>query len=1298
MTDTATLTIRVNGGAPQTGGIYAADTDTIQLGAVSKSGWPTDVVRWELYDYPAGFACPAGWTTDTDDDTRPTYFVLGASDPPSFDLDGWGAYKTRLVVPIRGLPTDEATFIKVLSPNRLEDEAAGEGAQFGGTKLGTAKAYHKNLQLIEDFLAAAALPSAHSATAAPPAVAAASALGAVTTRHAREDHTHQGVVSVSVTAPITNSGTASAPNINVSAASTSARGTQSISHYAELEGDPAFVTSGRAPVVFARTGSKWINPNSATPCADMLAASTAGYHRQLNGDATYTLETTLALAGANEIFCKSSKAILVPHASFTGVGADSDTNYVFNAAATVSGASSGTLIATVYQGGRVARWSFQPTNGASYMMITGAAGSTTLSGMADQQYNAGGYGWEVVKVVSSTSVGGGNYDVTFDRDINQPHYGSASSTLIYLVSATVDDVVLSGLHFNFASSTHACGIVANASRRLVIDDCDFTGFSRAAINAIRGGTVDIKARTRGGTNCLFRGSSVNGSRIRVGTVEGGDRVHASGVPRGLITLRSNCSNIEIYDSQLVGGTTAISIWGGVGVRIRNTEMRDMDQTDRVSRDSGVNTAPVGAAARCAGGLDINGFVTGDTEACYAYDITADNVDITNAGGISAGGSLRWPAAFVCDVHGFRSARLGIHNDGAGATGALAAAPNYAGPMLGLMLNDAFEVQVEQLDCQGIALPIMISGNGATKAHFGVVNVHNKDGYTTTGFNLFSHEDSTGVIHIRHVRFFDPLTGYFGYSALGSTPATAAMENVTIDCIEDMSTGNIWDDVSFAKTTVANAIGERVEVYDNASVRSLRNPSTTYETDKAIAIAPYGRAGTTASSGDWVAISRGPRYCVASTETPARGAKLTAGTTRDIIEHVAGAPYAAVGQVVRTKSGGLIQVDKSGETLTGSAAKTASTYVMRDTSGGSAFATVTCDDLLFPAAEATPTISQTIASSGAGVNLAIKAQQGSGANADGSIVYGQDNGATDVSGGHRFEMGRLGAVAGRSAYMTLEQNGTAFLNLFRYSTSIAAIHASGTDHLYLGSDYRVWIGIGPFGAGSPFVQIDQSTGVVQATGTNGGIRLQDNSVTWCEVARVAASRNVVGLAVGANLDTTKMPANTGNGVLFIGNAGTPPTATPNNTGCGLYSEATQLRSFCSTNDWEGITSLVGTGYTKTIKDRNVDNATTTSSTSTFTAGTIRAGYMTGLTGAGTAIVCVKGYRAGDVIIHKRDLKFSVVAGVPAVLGTPATLGTDTGAATTIAFDVSTDLRVRVTPPDSTSTKWSCTIDWEFEAVT
>ncbi len=341
-----------------------------------------------------------------------------------------------------------------------------------------------------------------------------------------------------------------------------------------------------------------------------------------------------------------------------------------------------------------------------------------------------------------------------------------------------------------------------------------------------------------------------------------------------------------------------------------------------------------------------------------------------------------------------------------------------------------------------------------------------------------------------------------------------------------------------------------------------------------------------------------------------------------------------------------------------------------------------------------TIQPSAKTSGAGAAVVVAGGQGSSGNVGGKTTVGADNGATpgtNLGGGVRVQLGQ-----------TVTSVSSAF-DIYAGATELVAIN-SNASYLYQQkttggtAGYQAQSGV-IVGSNDDTVRayFNQGGGTVAITGTNGAVRLQDTNVTWLEVARVAASRNVVGLAVGANLDTTKMPANTGNGVIFIGNAGTVPTAVPNSTGCGLYSEATQLRSFASTNDWEGITSLVGTGYTKTIKDRSVGDAATTSSTAIFTAGTIRAGYMTGLTGAGSAVVVVKGYRAGDVIVHRRLVNFSVVAGVPAVLNS-STLGTDTGAATTIAFDISADLRVRVTPPDSTSTKWSCTIDWEFEAVT
>ncbi len=341
-----------------------------------------------------------------------------------------------------------------------------------------------------------------------------------------------------------------------------------------------------------------------------------------------------------------------------------------------------------------------------------------------------------------------------------------------------------------------------------------------------------------------------------------------------------------------------------------------------------------------------------------------------------------------------------------------------------------------------------------------------------------------------------------------------------------------------------------------------------------------------------------------------------------------------------------------------------------------------------------TIQPSQKTSGAGAAVVVAGGQGSSGNVGGKTTVGADNGATpgtNLGGGVRVQLGQK-VTSVSSAF-----------DIYAGATELVAIN-SNASYLYQQkttggtAGYQAQSGV-IVGSNDDTVRayFNQGGGTVAITGTNGAVRLQDTNVTWCEVARVAASRNVVGLCVGANLDTTKMPANTGNGVIFIGDAGTVPTAVPNSTGCGLYSETTQLRSFASTNDWEGITSLVGTGYTKTIKDRSVGDAATTSSTAIFTAGTIRAGYMTGLTGAGSAVVVVKGYRAGDVIVHRRLVNFSVVAGVPEVLNS-STLGTDTGAATTIAFDISADLRVRVTPPDSTSTKWSCTIDWEFEAVT
>lgn len=1280
MTIDVTLQAKVDGGAPGLSATVPVDA-VIQLTAANKDGYRT--AYWQIWYYKAGYALPSGWTQIADDTGTPAFQVIGKADPPTFIASGYGGTWTcKLIAEDATGALVEGTdlIIRTAFANGLFPISAREQAQFGGAKASVVKTLNDDIELLDAVIGSSIASASNDA-----ALDLGTASAGVSNNYSRKDHVHAH-------------GNQLGGSLHA-AASASAAGFLIAALWGAITGDPSVVGADRAILAHAPYNTKTIFPDQVNPAAAIESAFAAGYHVELIGGGTYALEKRIDLVDGLRLFC-SSRVLAKLTSGFTSVaGADSDAGYIFRARSTI-GAQAGVMHATAYAGGRYALFSFNATPGATYQLVTGDAALTANTGNADQQLKAGDYIRELVTVVSSTSVGGGDYRVLLDRPLAGTHYGHASTTpttKVYAVTTVFQEACLENIYLDFSAGTsHAVGILCDA-RRLTLNNVHFAGFSRAGVNVADGTVVRLDVTHHGGTNCVVMCGTVSGS-LTLDSVSGGAACHANGVPRGLLTLRGNCQELDIHDSWIAYGNTGVSMWGGVGLRIRDSIIIDNNPGDRATRDPLIQTNPISARVQVAGGIDQNGFGTGVSGTLKAYDIVLDNVDVINCGGIPSGGTgTEWPSVLLCDVHCLTGSRLGIHAHGGGANGGLVGTPNYQPYVLGILFADAFEVNLAQFDVYGVHMPIMFASNGASNVNIEVMNVHNKDGYTSTGCWLWSLEDTTGKLRIGTLNVYDPYTGYMGYSAHSGTPNTALMHDVKIGLVRDITTGLEMANCRFYKATAGGAIGQRWEAYSNAGVRSIRAPTTKYQGDKVVPFLPYGRAGTSFLNNDWVLCGEGPELIVASSEDPLLGAIMVAGSTTDVIEHVAGADYAPVGTVSRRKAGGLVGVMRVAPSIASSAAKTASTTVLRDTSGGAAFATLTCDDLLFPAAEATPTISQTIAASGAGVNLAIKAQQGSGSNADGSIVYGQDNGATDVSGGHRFEMGRLGAVAGRSAYMTLEQNGTAFLNLFRYSTSIAAIHAAGTDHLYLGSDYRVWIGIGPFGAGSPFVQIDQSTGVVQATGTNGGIRLQDNSVTWCEVARVAASRNVVGLCVGANLDTTKMPANTGNGVIFIGNAGTVPTAVPNSTGCGLYSEATQLRSFASTNDWEGITSLVGTGYTKTIKDRSVGDAATTSSTAIFTAGTIRAGYMTGLTGAGSAVVVVKGYRAGDVIVHRRLVNFSVVAGVPAVLNS-STLGTDIGAATTIAFDISADLRVRVTPPDSTSTKWSCTIDWEFEAVT
>ena len=152
----AILEVSVDGGAAAAGGATASSASTLDF-TIQDTTLIT-AQRFEIYDYPAGFAQPAGWSVDADgvyyyttDFTPPT---VTAPATPMFGklmcrltcnnkIDPTGAYDSGLV--------DEATAVSVVSPAGLVDIGELEEDQFETTYI---EVYQDNLRTLESYLRA----------------------------------------------------------------------------------------------------------------------------------------------------------------------------------------------------------------------------------------------------------------------------------------------------------------------------------------------------------------------------------------------------------------------------------------------------------------------------------------------------------------------------------------------------------------------------------------------------------------------------------------------------------------------------------------------------------------------------------------------------------------------------------------------------------------------------------------------------------------------------------------------------------------------------------------------------------------------------------------------------------------------------------------------------------------------------------------------------------------------------------------------------------------------------------------
>lgn len=181
----ARLGVRVDGGAPQYGGITASHGATVQLTYESTAYWGSPAAVVDIYDYPDGWSGPgAPWVTTLVPQAnglpdREIYRYVGNSPPPAFVLPAdplWGKFMFSLVV-LGGLKngvtsselTDVQTAIQILSPLNLEVVAFRELTQFGGWRS-WAGAITRMVRAIEDAITTfvgAFVPSSRTLTAGP---------------------------------------------------------------------------------------------------------------------------------------------------------------------------------------------------------------------------------------------------------------------------------------------------------------------------------------------------------------------------------------------------------------------------------------------------------------------------------------------------------------------------------------------------------------------------------------------------------------------------------------------------------------------------------------------------------------------------------------------------------------------------------------------------------------------------------------------------------------------------------------------------------------------------------------------------------------------------------------------------------------------------------------------------------------------------------------------------------------------------------------------------------------------------
>ena len=202
--------------------------------------------------------------------------------------------------------------------------------------------------------------------------------------------------------------------------------------------------------------------------------------------------------------------------------------------------------------------------------------------------------------------------------------------------------------------------------------------------------------------------------------------------------------------------------------------------------------------------------------------------------------------------------------------------------------------------------------------------------------------------------------------------------------------------------------------------------------------------------------------------------------------------------------------------------------------------------------------------------------------------------------------------------------------------------------------------------------------------------QTSSLPFLEYSHLAASSRVVSLCRNAAITTTNMPANSGDGVINLAYAIAEPTVNCDATGVVIYAKSGGQLRVREPNGFVDAVNTVdsaGPGATSKKKWEQFGRVlTNAASIATITGPIKQTDLSTGASGVAHILIRITGIESTAKTPYKafREVTVLINAGV-LTISQNTTLGADLGAAT-YTIDVSTDVRIRVTPANANATQW------------